>query len=83
MWDARIRSAPLLDVRVRDSYLGGAAMLGKLAGVVPVVDRAGSPELASGALLRYLAELPWLPMALLPGGGLSWQAVDDSTARAR
>jgi hypothetical protein len=33
-------------------------------------------------LRRYLAEAVWYPTALRPGGGLSWRAVDDRTARA-
>ncbi len=83
VWDASIRVAPFLSVRVRDSYIGGrGAMLGKVAGVLPVVDQQGTVELAAGALLRWLAEAAWFPTALLPRPGLSWEAVDDSTARA-
>ena len=83
VWDARIRMAPLMAVRVRDSYVGGAgSMRAKVAALLPVVDQAGSPELASGALMRWLAEAVWLPTALLPGAGVRWEAVDDSTARA-
>lgn len=83
LWDAKIRMAPLLSVRVRDSYeQGEGVMQGALAGVVPVVDQRGTPEMAAGSLLRYLAEAVWLPTALLPSGGVSWQAIDQSTARA-
>ena len=82
VWDARIAMVPLLGVRVRDGYLGGeASMLGRVAALVPVVDQKGTPELAAGALHRYLAESAWLPTALLPREGLAWEAVDDSTAR--
>ena len=83
VWDASIRIAPLVAVRVRDSYLEGeGAMLGKLGGLVPVVDVHGGPEIAEAALQRYLAEAVWLPTALLPGAGVAWTAVDDTTARA-
>lgn len=83
VWDASIRMAPLLRVRVRDSYVGGhGAMLGKVAGVVPVVNQQGTAELGAGALNRWLAEAVWFPTALLPRPGLAWDAVDDSTARA-
>lgn len=83
VWDATIRMAPLLSVRVRDSYLDGeGAMYGKLAALVPVIDQRGTPEMAAGSLVRYLAEAVWLPTALLPSEGVSWEAVDDSTARA-
>lgn len=83
VWDARIRIAPLVTARVRDSYISGeGAILGKIDALVPVVDQHGTAEMASGALLRYLAEAVWLPTALLPRAGVRWSAVDDSTARA-
>ena len=83
VWDASIRLAPLLTVRVRDSYIGGTgAMQGKIAALVPVVAQSGGEELKAGALHRLLAEMAWLPTALLPGRGVSWSPIDDSSARA-
>jgi hypothetical protein len=82
VWDAKIAMLPVGGIRVRDHYLlGSAGMLGLMAGVVAVVDQEGSPELASGALHRYLAEAVWLPTALLPRSGVRWEGADDSTAR--
>jgi hypothetical protein len=82
VWDARIEMVPLVGVRVRDGYLAGeASLIARAGGLVTVVDRKGSPGLASGALHRWLAESVWLPTALLPREGLAWEAVDDSTAR--
>jgi hypothetical protein len=83
VWDARIRMLPLVPVRVRDAYRAGrGSMLGRVAGLVPVVDEAGTPEMAQSALARWLGEAAWFPTALLPGGSVRWEAVDDSTARA-
>jgi hypothetical protein len=83
VWDARIRMGRLLGVRVRDCYVGGrGSMIGRLAGLFPVVDQQGTPELAAGALIRWLAEAAWFPTALLPRPGLAWEAIDDSSARA-
>jgi hypothetical protein len=83
VWDATIRMASLLPVRVRDSYFGGeGALQAKLAALVPLADQRGTPEMASGELLRYLAEAVWLPTALLPSEGVSWTAIDNWTARA-
>jgi len=83
VWDARIRMAPLLVVRVRDGYVAGSgAVLGKLAALVTVADQHGRPELNAGALHRYLAEALWFPTALLPRAGVVWDAVDARTARA-
>jgi hypothetical protein len=82
VWDARIAMAPLAAVRVRDSYIDGeGAMLGKVAGLVPVVDQYGTPEMAAGALHRFLGEAVWLPTALLPREGLAWSAIDATSAR--
>jgi len=83
VWDARVRVAPLVTAFVRDRYLGdAAAMYVALMGVVPMVNRRGSTELATAALLRYLSEGAWLPTALLPAAGVEWVGIDDSTARA-
>lgn len=83
VWDATIHLMPVIPARVRDVYIGGeGAMLGKVAALVPVVDERGSPELAAGALSRYLGEAVWVPTALLPSAGVSWTPVNDSTARA-
>lgn len=83
VWDARIATPPLVGVRVRDFYIGGdAGMLGRIGGVFTVVEQAGTPELASGALHRAFAERVWLPTALLPGRGVRWEALDGSSARA-
>ena len=83
VWDARVRMLPILSAQIRDSYISGrASMRGKLFGFVPVVNTSGTPELAQGALQRYLSEMVWFPTALLPGQGVSWTAVDDRRALA-
>ncbi|HET7620805.1 MAG TPA: DUF6544 family protein [Gemmatimonadaceae bacterium] len=87
VWDAQIRMMPLVPVRVRDSYIaGGGAMLGRVGGLMTVVNEGGTPEMAASALTRWLGEAVWFPTALLPGAarseGVRWTAIDDSTARA-
>jgi hypothetical protein len=83
VWDARIRLAPGLDVRVRDAFVDGAGqMRAAVAGVVALADVHDTPDIATGALIRWLAESAWYPTALVPGQGVVWSAVDDSTARA-
>lgn len=83
VWDARIRVAPLVTVRVRDSYLDGeGAMIARAAAIVPIANERGTQAMAEASLQRYLAEAPWLPTALLPSAGVAWMALDDSTARA-
>jgi hypothetical protein len=83
VWDAPIRMAPLVSVRVRDGFVGGhASMRGAVAALVPVVKAGDDAELRAGALQRYLAEAVWLPTALLPGGGVTWMPVDGRVATA-
>jgi len=83
VWEARIRMAPLLTVRVRDAYVAGRPIMrGAILGVVPLVNAPESRELAEGELLRYLAEAPWYPTVLLPGNGVTWSPMDDTHALA-
>ena len=82
VWNARIAMLPLVPVRVRDSYLGGeGSMRAAVAGLVPIVNQHGTPEMAAASLQRFLAEAVWYPTVLLPGDGLSWSAIDDTSAR--
>jgi hypothetical protein len=83
VWDARMKIAPGIVVNVRDAFLGGrGAMLGRVFGLVTVVDRQGDGDFAAAALQRYLGETIWLPTALLPGQGVQWEALDAQRARA-
>jgi hypothetical protein len=47
-----------------------------------VADEAGTPEVASGALARWLAEAVWFPTALLPANGVVWEHLEEGMARA-
>lgn len=83
VWNAAIRMAPGLRARVHDAYVGGEGILrASVAGVVDVMHLRDRGELARGELMRFLAESPWYPTALLPSQGVRWEAVDDRTARA-
>ena len=83
LWDARIQMAPGLAVRVHDAYIAGAGTLrGEVLGLVQVAHLGGTPEMAEGELLRYLAEAVWFPTALLPSQGVQWAPIDGSSARA-
>ena len=74
---------PGLSVFVRDAYREGAGVLrAEAAGLATVMDLPPSPDLARGELLRWLAEAPWVPTALLPSQGVRWEAVAEGRARA-
>jgi hypothetical protein len=83
VWDARIRMAPGLAIRVRDAFVDGAgSMRASVLGLFTILNVEGTPEIAAGALHRYLAEAAWFPTALLPSQGVVWTPIDDSSARA-
>jgi hypothetical protein len=82
-WEARIRIAPFMPVTVHDAYIAGEGILhATLLGLATVADQRGTPEMAQGELMRFLAEAAWYPTALLPGFGVQWEGVDDSSAKA-
>jgi hypothetical protein len=82
-WDARVRMAPGVAAFVHDAYVAGEGLLhAEALGLVTVAEMRGTPDLAHGELLRYLAEAMWYPTALLPGQGVVWTPVDDGSARA-
>jgi hypothetical protein len=82
-WHGRIHAFMGLDVRVHDAYVAGVGeLVAKLAGTVSLSNLRGTPELAQGELMRWLAEACWYPTALLPSQGVRWQAVDAQSARA-
>ena len=83
VWDARIRMGPALSAFVHDAYVAGDGILtAKLFGLLTVMKQSSTPELARGELMRFLAETAWYPTALLPGGGVQWEPVDSTSARA-
>lgn len=82
-WDARIRMAPGLQVRVRDAYVGGEGVLrAAIAGLVTVMRVEGAGAIAEGELMRFMAEATWYPTALLPSQGVRWEAVENRHACA-
>ena len=83
VWDGRIEMVPGLNAYVHDAYLEGEGALdARFLGLIPLANVRGTPEMAEGELLRYLAEAMWYPTALLPGEGVTWTAIDATSARA-
>lgn len=82
-WEGRISLAPGLKVRVHDAYIAGEGILhASLFGLITLAKQRGTPDMAEGELMRFLAETAWYPTALLPGQGIRWEGVDDASARA-
>lgn len=73
VWHARVEIVPFVDAVVVDSYVAGAGRLeARLFGSVQVALAKG-PETDRAELMRYLAELPWAPEAILYNRALAWQ----------
>lgn len=82
-WNARIAVMPGFWVRVHDGYFAGEGVLqAALFGLLTQANLQDRGELARGELMRFFAEAPWYPTALLPGQGIAWAPVDDHSARA-
>jgi hypothetical protein len=78
VWRAAVRVGPVRLV-AQDVLVGSVAgMEGRAGGAVPVL-RARGPDALEGELLRYLAELPWMPAAVLGNPALRWTALDGHT----
>jgi hypothetical protein len=84
LWDAEVLMFPGLPAHVEDSYIAGnGRLIAKLFGLVPRGQNVqGEGEIARGELMRFFAESPWYPTALLPSQGVRWEAVDDASAQA-
>jgi hypothetical protein len=83
LWNARVRVAPFLHVRVRDALIDGiGAGQVSLLSAFTVGAAAGGVEMNSGSLHRYLAEAVWYPTALRPGPRLQWTPIDATRALA-
>lgn len=83
VWDATIRYTPLTPVYVRDALVGGkGSTRASILGLITVADQHDARGLDAGAAQRWLAETMWFPTALLPGGDVTWSAIDDRRALA-
>ena len=83
LWDARVEMFPGVPTCVVDSYIAGhGRLIAKVFGLFTVANVQGEGEIARGEFMRYFAESPWYPTALLPSQGVRWEAMDDTSARA-
>lgn len=81
IWVGRVQPLPVMWVIARDRYAAARGnMLIRINSLVTLDDASGA-HIDQGSLLRFLAELMWLPTALLARDGLRWEAVDDQCAR--
>ena len=79
-WRAWFPIVPLFRLRVDDWYEDGdGALEARLWGVLRAI-RASGADVARGEAMRYLAELPWAPTAMLQNRELEWREVEPNVA---
>jgi hypothetical protein len=83
VWSGRISLFPGAVAFVTDAYVGGRGILRPtLLGLVSLGRNRSSDALDRAEMMRYLAEAAWYPTALLPSQGVTWVAIDESSADA-
>ena len=83
MWNGHVAMLPGIAAHVHDSYIAGVGTLhAAMLGVFTVAQLQGGGEIARSELMRYFAEMPWYPTALLPSQGVRWEAADDRSSNA-
>jgi uncharacterized protein DUF6544 len=78
VWRARFPMLGPISLRVIDSYQEENGLLEVRLGRLPLRRNRG-PELSRGEAFRYLAELAWVPHAIVANSALEWVEVDEST----
>jgi hypothetical protein len=77
-WLAKFR--PFGMISARDALEHDGALLDIMAlGFIPIGRAAHTPALTRGELMRYLAELPWAPDAILLNTALRWRVDGPDT----
>ena len=79
-FDWRARFGPLGMIHVRDAFQHGEGHLTvKALGLIPIVSTKISLQLSRGELMRYLAEIAWIPDAILLNTELRSREVGPDT----
>jgi hypothetical protein len=79
VWRACVQPAPLVSARILDCYVDGEGLLEVRIFGSWRLARAAGPQAGTAELMRYLAELPWAPHAMLHNPRLSWREIDATT----
>ncbi|WP_148685249.1 DUF6920 family protein [Candidatus Nitrosocosmicus hydrocola] len=83
IWIGKISLLPLVWITGIDMYLEGkGAFQIKLLSIITIADAPKGKELDESELMRWLAEAPLFPTALLPSSFLRWEPVDSDSAKA-
>lgn len=81
LWKAKFKVAPFVNIVGRDLYSDGKGhMLIKFQSLFTIADEKGY-EIDQGTLVRYLAEIVWVPTAALEDY-ITWEEIDEHSAKA-
>lgn len=80
VWQATVGQG-IVQMRGADYYTAGDGRMRFSWGLIPIVN-AHNPDVLRSAIGRWIGEYFWLPSALLPQRGVSWQAIDENTIQA-
>jgi hypothetical protein len=75
-WKARLEMLGPFAIHVTDFYDGTNGGLDVRVLGLPVQRKRG-PAMAEGEVLRYLAEIPWVPHAIIANPQLQWRELDE------
>lgn len=79
-FDWRAKAGPFGMISGRDALERGEGRFDIMAlGIIPIARARHTPALVRGELMRYLAELPWAPAAILLNTTLRWREVGPDT----
>jgi hypothetical protein len=82
VWSGKLKPNPLMWIRAKDSYVDGTGELRiKMYSIIPLGTERG-PETDQSELVRWFLETPWFPTALLPRDDITWEPIDENSARA-
>jgi len=83
IWIGKISLLPIVWITGIDKYLEGKGTFQiKLWSTITISDAPRGMELDESELLRWLAEAPLFPTALLPSSYLQWEPMDSDSAKA-
>jgi len=81
IWIARMKAAPLIWIGAMDKYSGGKGNLTIKFLSALTIRSASSKEINISEMIRFFAEAPWFPTALLPSRYVTWEEIDETRAQ--
>lgn len=82
LWYGKVSPLPFLWISARDKlFKGRGEMKIQLLSTFTLGDSKGR-EMDISSILRFLAEAPLMPTAMLPSKYLKWKSIDESSAKA-